>query len=245
MEALKAYYASYIDGMCADCKVRYAKNPLRLLDCKEDGCAKYKVNAPKPIDFICDDCKSHFEMLKNILDTMGVRYKVNNNLVRGIDYYTRTVFEFLTEEKGALNVICGGGRYDGLVSELGGKELPAVGIGLGIEHLLLLLEKNNIEIEQSNHLDLYLVNADNESLAAVVQIASILRENGIAVEYDTMGRSLKAQMKYANKVGAKHIIVIGGNELVTGECKIKNMATGEEYAASIKNLESILNIVRG
>lgn len=245
MEALKAYYSKHIDGMCHDCKVRYEKNPLRLLDCKEEGCAKYKANAPKPIDYICGECHEHFEALKNILDRMGVRYKVNNNLVRGIDYYTRTVFEFLTEEKGALNVICGGGRYDGLVSELEGKELPAVGIGLGIEHLLLLLEKNGIELPNTNNLELYLVNADESALADTIKFATILRKNDVIVDYDTIGRSVKAQMKYANKIGAKNVIVLGGDEIQKNECKIKNMITGEETIVKFNEIEKIRKIVKG
>ncbi len=245
MEALKAYYSKYIDGMCNDCKVRFEKNALRLLDCKEEGCAGFKANAPKPIDYICDECRAHFETLKNILDKMGVKYRVNNNLVRGIDYYSRTVFEFLTEEKGALNVICGGGRYDGLVSELGGKELPAVGVGLGIEHLLLLLEKNGIEIKNTNKLDLFVVSADESALGAAIDVSTILRKNNVSVDYDTMGRSMKAQMKYANKLGARFVIVLGESELSSGECRVKNMETGEEYPASLKDLKTVYQIIKG
>ncbi|MBQ9789987.1 MAG: histidine--tRNA ligase [Clostridia bacterium] len=243
MEALKAYYSKFIGGMCADCKVRFEKNPLRLLDCKEEGCAAFKANAPKPIDFICDECRAHFEALKAILDQKGVRYKVNNNLVRGIDYYTRTVFEFLTEEKGALNVICGGGRYDGLVSELGGKELPAVGIGLGIEHLLLLLEKNGINIQNNNSLDLFVVNADESAIGGVIELVTILRKHNVSADFDTLGRSMKAQMKYANKLGAKNVIVLGGNEIASGVCKVKDMETGEETEASLKDISKLAYVL--
>ena len=244
MRALKEYYTKYISSMCPDCKVRFEKNPLRLLDCKEEGCAVYKANAPKPIDYLCNECKDHFTTLRNTLKLMNIPFTVNNNLVRGIDYYTRTVFEFLTQEKGALNVICGGGRYDGLLSSLGGKDLPAVGVGLGIEHLLLLLEKNNIEITNNDGLDLFLVCADANAITMILEIATALRNRGVSIDYDTMGRSMKAQMKYANKVNARNVIVLGGNELESGIAQIKDMHNGTEKQVNLKDIKSILNIIK-
>lgn len=237
LEALKAYYAKYIDGMCDDCKVRYQKNALRLLDCKEEGCAKYKENAPKPIDYLCDDCKAHFEGVKKCLDNAGVSYAINKNLVRGIDYYTRTVFEFLTKEKGALNVICGGGRYDGLIEELGGKNLPAVGVGLGVEHLLLLLEKNNVEVKLEEKNNVYIVSQNGEVLPQVIALANALRSAGVECDYDLMDRSFKAQMKYANKTEAKYIIVIGESELESKTVELKRMSDGEKRTCALDAAE--------
>lgn len=237
LEALKAYYTKYIDDMCDDCKVRYQKNALRLLDCKDEGCAKYKENAPKPIDYLCDDCKAHFEGVKKCLDNAGVSYAINKNLVRGIDYYTRTVFEFLTKEKGALNVICGGGRYDGLIEELGGKNLPAVGVGLGVEHLLLLLEKNNVEVKLEEKNNVYIVSQNGEVLPQVIALANALRSAGIECDYDLMDRSFKAQMKYANKTEAKFIIVIGESELESKTVELKRMSDGEKRTCALDAAE--------
>ncbi len=237
LEALKAYYTKYIDDMCDDCKVRYQKNALRLLDCKDEGCAKYKENAPKPIDYLCDDCKAHFEGVKKCLDNAGVSYAINKNLVRGIDYYTRTVFEFLTKEKGALNVICGGGRYDGLIEELGGKNLPAVGVGLGVEHLLLLLEKNNVEVKLEEKNNVYIVSQNGEVLPQVIALANALRSAGVECDYDLMDRSFKAQMKYANKTEAKYIIVIGESELESKTVELKRMSDGEKRTCALDAAE--------
>jgi len=247
VEALKNYYAKHIDSMCHDCKVRFEKNPLRLLDCKEDSCKAFKNDAPKPIDFICDNCKNHFESLKQILNSMDIKFAVNNNLVRGIDYYSRTVFEFLTQEKGALNVICGGGRYDGLTGEIGGKNLPAVGVGLGIEHLLMLLEKNNKMsiFRDSNRVDVFLVCADTNYTLDVVRYAKYLRDNQVLVDYDTMGRSVKAQLKYANKINARSVIVLGGDEFASKTCKIKIMSTGEEKVFTFDDIKNIRDTVKG
>ena len=244
LEALKAYYAQYISGMCEDCKVRYQKNALRLLDCKEEGCGKYKANAPKPIDYLCDDCKNHFEGVKSALDNAGVKYAINVNLVRGIDYYTRTVFEFLTTEKGALNVICGGGRYDGLIEGLGGKSLPAVGVGLGIEHLLLLLEKNNVPVNVPEYDNLYIVSQNGQVLSNTIRLANDIRTLGFACDYDLMDRSFKAQMKYANKIGAKYIIVLGESELESGKVAVKRMSDGATVECAL-NPQSIIKTIIG
>lgn len=242
LDALKKYYAKYIDSMCEDCKVRYKKNALRLLDCKEAGCAEYKKDAPKPIDYLCDDCKNHFDGVKACLDTAGVKYAINENLVRGIDYYTRTVFEFLTTEKGALNVICGGGRYDGLIEGLGGKSLPAVGVGLGVEHLLLLLEKNNVEVKKPSYNNLYIVSQNGQVLSQTIRLANMIRDLGMACDYDLMDRSFKAQMKYANKIGAKFIIVLGESELMSGKVAVKRMADGVAQECNLTAQDIILTM---
>lgn len=250
IEVLKRYYSKHLDELCEDCHVRYEKNALRMLDCKEEKCQALKVDAPKPIDYLCDDCKDHFNQLLALLDKAGIKYTVNPNLVRGIDYYQRTVFEFLTNESGALNVICAGGRYDGLVEELGGKPLPSVGIGLGIEHLLLLLEKNGIEIKNDSKLDLYLAVLSQSDLPKVLNLATTLRGLGVATEFDVMGRSLKAQMKYADKVGAKYVIVLGENELTSGRATLKDMNPSsllkerEVSIADLQNLQNLAEIIK-
>ncbi len=243
LEELKAYYSKYINTMCEDCKVRYQKNALRLLDCKEEGCKKFKESAPKPIDYLCDDCKNHFEGVKSCLDNAGVKYAINVNLVRGIDYYTRTVFEFLTTEKGALNVICGGGRYDGLIEGLGGKSLPAVGVGLGIEHLLLLLEKNNVPVRLPDYNNLYIVSQNSQVLSSTIRLANEIRALGMACDYDLMDRSFKAQMKYANKIGAKFIVVLGETELQTGRVLVKRMADGATVECQL-GAKAIINTMQ-
>lgn len=244
INALKDYYAKYIENMCDDCKVRYEKNALRILDCKDPRCAEYKTNAPKPRNYLCDDCKKHFETLTRLLRDNGVPFVVNDNVVRGIDYYSRTVFEFMADEGGALSTICGGGRYDGLVSELGGKELPAVGVGLGFERMLILLEKNNIQIPEPKKLDLYIANASENELESAVNLANKLRNLGASVEFDSMDRSLKAQMKYANKLSAKYVMILGSSEIETGKAKLKDMGASSEIDVNLDDLDKIYKIIR-
>ena len=244
INALKDYYAKYIENMCDDCKVRYEKNALRILDCKDPRCAEYKTNAPKPRNYLCDDCKKHFETLTRLLKDNSVPFVVNDNVVRGIDYYSRTVFEFMADEGGALSTICGGGRYDGLVSELGGKELPAVGVGLGFERMLILLEKNNIQIPEPKKLDLYIANASENELESAVNLANKLRNMGASVEFDSMDRSLKAQMKYANKLSAKYVMILGSSEIETGKAKLKDMGASSEIDVNLDDLDKIYKIIR-
>ncbi len=248
IEALRTYYSKFIDEMCEDCKVRYEKNALRLLDCKEERCQKFKTNAPKPRDYLCEDCKQHFKMLTELLDASHIKYQINDNLVRGIDYYQRTVFEFLTNEQGALNVICGGGRYDGLVEELGGKPIASVGIGLGIEHLLLLLEKNGIDIEKEGGVELYIANTSEKDMIRIVDMANKLRALDVVTVFDTMGRSLKAQMKYADKIGAKYVLVLGEQELLENRATLKPMQKGLAVETTVslddQNLQKLAEIIK-
>lgn len=244
VDAMKKYYAQYIDTMCEDCKVRYEKNALRLLDCKDPRCADYKKNAPKPKDYLCDDCKNHFETLVELLKDSGVNFVVNDNVVRGIDYYSRTVFEFMADEGGALSTICGGGRYDGLVCELGGKELPAVGVGLGFERILILLEKNGVQIPLPEKLDLYIANASKNELRSAVSLANNLRNMGASVEFDSMDRSLKAQMKYANKLSAKYVLILGSEEIETRKIKLKEMKSSSEIEVSLDDVDKIFKIIK-
>ncbi len=244
LKALKEYYSKHIDSMCQDCKVRFEKNALRLLDCKDEHCASFKKDAPKPRDFLCDDCKNHFETLTRLLKDGNVNFVVNDNVVRGIDYYSKTVFEFMADEGGALSTICGGGRYDGLVKELGGKDLPGVGVGLGFERILILLEKNGIVIPEEKRLNLYVANASQNELEAVVVLANKLRNMGASVEFDSMDRSLKAQMKFANKLMARFVMIVGEEEIETGKAKIKDMNSPCEIEVSLDDIEKIYKIIR-
>ena len=226
-KALKDFFAPHLDELCGDCKTRFEKNPLRLLDCKEENCKKINVNAPKILDYLCDDCGAHFEEVKTCLTLAGVEYEVDPRIVRGLDYYTRTVFEFVSTSIGAQGTVCGGGRYDGLIEQLGGKPTPAVGYAAGIERLLMVMEQTGVEIPAAPVPTVYIAGMDAECRPKAFALASELRLNGINAEIDLMERSVKAQFKYADKIGAKYVAVIGGNELAEGKANVKCMANGE------------------
>ncbi len=226
-KALKDFFAPHLDELCGDCKTRFEKNPLRLLDCKEENCKKINVNAPKILDYLCDECGAHFEEVKTCLTLAGVEYEVDPRIVRGLDYYTRTVFEFVSTSIGAQGTVCGGGRYDGLIEQLGGKPTPAVGYAAGIERLLMVMEQTGVEIPVAPVPTVYIAGMDAECRQKAFALASELRLNGINAEIDLMERSVKAQFKYADKIGAKYVAVIGGNELAEGKANVKCMANGE------------------
>ena len=226
--ALKEYLNKNIDDLCPLCKDRLNKNPLRILDCKNDDCKKITQNAPKILDYICQDCSEHLETVKRLLDVAGVCYKINPNIVRGLDYYTRTVFEFVSENIGAQGTVCGGGRYDGLISELGGTDTPGIGFAVGIERILLLLENTGVNIENPNKVKVYFAPMGEKESEKAFELVSDLRANGISADFDHMGRGIKAQFKYADKIGAEFVAVIGSNELADGAVKVKKMADGSE-----------------
>lgn len=222
--ALKEYLKPNLDRMCADCRSRFDKNPMRILDCKVPECAEIAKGAPTILDYLCDDCKAHFEKVKKYLSLAGVSYKINPKIVRGLDYYTRTVFEFVSEEIGAQGTVLGGGRYDGLIEEIGGAPTPAVGFAAGLERLLLLMEKTGALFPAEPVPAVYLLGMDEPCREKAYEIAVGLRRAGISCEMDHMGRSVKAQFKYADKIGAKYVAVIGGNELAEGVMNVKNMS---------------------
>ena len=239
--ALKEFIGKNIDNYCNTCKTRFDKNPMRILDCKEKKCKEYNVGAPKITDYLCDECKEHFENVKNVLESLNISYEIDTSIVRGLDYYTKTVFEFVDQDDGLT--VLGGGRYDGLVEEFDGKPTPAVGFGTGVERLMEVIERNGAfeKLEQKVP-DLYIVSAGkNESLKAI-KLSQELRKKGLVVETDLMQRSFGAQMKYADKINAKNLIVIGENELNSNEVKVKNMKTGEEIS-SILNSEDLIKIL--
>ncbi len=225
--ALKAYFEARKADLCDTCLTRLDKNPLRILDCKSPVCKEIAKDAPIGLDYLCDDCKEHFEGLKKRLDALNITYTVNPRIVRGLDYYTKTVFEFVSGDIGAQSTVCGGGRYDGLIKSLGGADQPGIGYAMGVERLLMVLEAQGIEIPKPAPCDLYIASMGDDASVFAMKLAADLRSEGFSAESDLVGRSLKAQMKYADKIGAKYSMVIGGNELAEGKAKVKNMATGE------------------
>ncbi|AAM24457.1 histidyl-tRNA synthetase [Caldanaerobacter subterraneus subsp. tengcongensis MB4] len=239
-KVLKEFLKEHLDELCDDCKVRYEVNPLRVLDCKVESCRRVTGEAPLITDYLCDDCRNHFEELKKYLDAMGYDYIVDPRIVRGLDYYTKTAFEIISKDIGAQGTVCGGGRYDGLIEECGGPSMPGVGFGMGIERLLLTLEQNGIEIPKPEGPDLFIAYIGDEAKLFTFTLANKLRFNGLKVEIDHMERSLKAQMKYANKLNAKFAVVIGEEELESKKVKLKNMATGEETEILIDEIEKAI-----
>ncbi len=241
-EALKAYFGNHTDKLCETCLGRLDKNPMRILDCKSEICHEVCEGAPVIIDYLCDDCKAHFEGVKKYLDCMGISYVVNPQIVRGLDYYTRTVFEFVSTEIGAQGTVCGGGRYDGLVEELGGPKTPALGFGMGTGRLKLVMEAQGITLPEDSGCDIYIAPMDNDASFEAMRITSDLRASGVHAQTDVAGRSFKAQMKYANKIGAKYTAVIGSDELAEKAVNVKNMATGESSKLSLEDFED--NFIR-
>ncbi len=227
-KALREFFSARKDELCDTCKERLEKNPMRILDCKSPVCQDIAKNAPVILDYLCEDCSTHFEKLKKYLTKLNIDFKVNPKIVRGLDYYTKTVFEFVTTEIGAQGTVCGGGRYDGLIEQLGGQHTPALGFGMGIERLLIVMDKQNCDYLKPRKCDLYFATMGDEALEEAMEFSSKLREFGYFAEYDIMGRGLKAQMKYANKIGAAFTIVLGENELNEGKAKLKEMESGEE-----------------
>lgn len=241
-KALIEYMISNKDNLCDVCKDRLYKNPMRILDCKEEKCQEIVKEAPVILDFLCDECELHLKTLKEYLDKAKIYYVINSKIVRGLDYYTKTVFEFVVNINGSNLTVCGGGRYDDLVEDLGGPSTPAFGFGMGLERLIMILnnEENNIEIEDKK-CDIYIITMNEKARIYSVNIVQKLRKFGYIVETDLMGRSLKAQMKYANKISARHTMVIGEDEINSGKAAIKNMKTSE-----LKNIilnESFENIL--
>ncbi len=239
-KALREYIGSNIDKMCDDCKSRFEKNPLRVLDCKEERCQHIIADAPVVLDYLGPECKEHFETVKAILDEMGIKYEVDDKIVRGLDYYTRTVFEFVSSGIGAQGTVCGGGRYDNLIAECGGQPTGAAGFAVGIERLLLVLEAQNGEFEKKNERDIYIGAIGQKGLVKGQGIAYRLRQAGVKAECDSVGRSVKAQMKYANKIGAAYSVILGDNEIDNDLVKLKNMETGEEEEVKVSALFDIM-----
>ncbi len=227
-EALKAYFLPHKDRLCETCQDRLERNPMRLLDCKSEICREIGKDAPLILDYLCEDCAAHFEKLKADLTLLGIDYTVDPRIVRGLDYYTKTVFEFVTDCIGAQGTVCGGGRYDGLIEQLGGPATPALGFGMGLERLLLVLEKQGVTLAEPTGVDLFLIPMGDAASDKALQLVAALRREGLSSQMDVMGRSMRKQMKYADKLGARFTAVIGDTELAEGKVAVKNMATGEK-----------------
>ncbi len=227
-KALKKYFEGYKDKLCDTCLSRLEKNPMRILDCKSPVCSEIAKDAPVVLDYLCDDCKNHFQQVKAYLDAAEIPYIVNPKIVRGLDYYTKTVFEFVTTRLGSQGTVCGGGRYDGLIEELGGQHTPSLGFGLGMERLLALMEEQGIEIPLPPSCDIYIAGLGEEAQKKAFTLVKEVRETSLIAECDIVGRSLRAQMKYADKIGAKFSMVIGENEINENKAILKNMETGEK-----------------
>ncbi len=237
-KALKEYFSQYKDKLCDTCNDRLERNPMRILDCKSPVCSEIAKGAPVVLDYLCDECREHFQKVKSYLDAANIEYIVNPQIVRGLDYYTKTVFEFVSDAIGSQGTVCGGGRYDGLLEELGGQHTPSLGFGMGLERLQLVMEAQGCNFPEPSKPDLFIVAMGEKATLKAVEIAKDMRDEGFSVVYDLNGRSLRAQMKYADKLGAKFNVVIGDNEVENKVVSLKDMATGE---SSEINLDTFVN----
>ena len=233
--ALVSYFESHKEKLCDTCKTRLDKNPLRLLDCKNPPCHEIAVGAPKTVEHLCESCEAKFDMLKRSLDAMGIDYVVDSSIVRGLDYYTGVVFEFIAEGIGAQSTVCGGGRYDGLVESLGGPNLSGIGFGMGITRIILAMKDQGLDNIVSPAPALYVASLGERAQIKALEIAERLRVEGKICECDIVGRSLKAQMKYANKIGAEYTLIIGDSEMDAGRAQMRNMKDGTQTEVELDN----------
>ncbi|HZK34416.1 MAG TPA: histidine--tRNA ligase [Bacillota bacterium] len=239
-EKIKDYLGSNLDALCKSCSERYEKNPLRILDCKAETCKKIVTDIPLMLDNLCGECKIHFEDTKTYLDAAGVEYQINPLIVRGLDYYTNTVFEIISDSLGAQSTVCGGGRYDGLVEECGGPKTPGVGFGLGLERLLMILEAQDALNIIGDIGDIYFATIGDRARLKAFELINTIREKGFSADMDHVGRSIRAQFKYAGRLGVRFVCTIGDNELETGELRVKDMAEGTEGSVRIEALGDYL-----
>lgn len=239
-DALKSYFANRKTELCETCQGRLDTNPMRILDCKSPICSAIAEGAPKTIEHLCPECEEHFNALKSYLDAEGIPYTVNPSIVRGLDYYTRTVFEFIADGIGAQSTVCGGGRYDGLVKELGGPALPACGFAMGITRLILAMEASGVTVEKPEGPLLYIAPLGESARVKALSIVSALRKKGVYADCDIVGRSLKAQMKYADKIGAKFTLMLGDSEIESGKANVKNMEDSSQTEITLDEIEAFL-----
>lgn len=235
-QALVEYFSDKVAAMCDDCKARYEINPQRMIDCKEQRCKPFVTEAPRQIEYLCQDCRTHFSGLQASLSSLDITYEVDPSIVRGLDYYSRTVFEFVSDHVGTQGTICGGGRYDRLVETMGGPSVPGIGFAMGVERFLMEADSQGVVLSEREPVKLCLVHMSDASYQKVFQLAHRLRRAGISCEVDLMGRSFRAQMKYANKLGIPYMIVIGDDEVASGKAKIKRMKDGFEMDIEISDL---------
>ena len=233
--ALKEYFASRREELCETCRERLDRNPMRILDCKSPVCKGIADKAPVMIDFLCEECSAHFEGVKKHLNAVDLNFTVNPKIVRGLDYYTKTVFEFISGEIGAQSTVCGGGRYDGLVGQMGGPELPSLGFAMGIERLLMVMASQGTEFPEPKVPDVYIATMGEQAQLKATRLCMDLRAEGFTAITDVAGRSVKAQMKYADKIGAAFSTVIGDDEIANDRCVLKNMKTGEQNEVTLSD----------
>lgn len=241
-KALREYFEGRREELCETCQGRLEKNPMRILDCKSPVCKGIAEGAPKAVDFLCDDCRTHFEGLKKTLANIGIEHEVDTSIVRGLDYYTKTVFEFVFDGIGAQGTVCGGGRYDGLIEQLGGAPTPAVGFGCGLERLIMAAAASGFEFPALPGCDVYIAAADDAGREKAAVVASGLRLEGVSAEIDLCSRGLKAQMKHADRIGARYTLILGENEVASGEASLKKMATGEQISCKL-SAPDIINVI--
>lgn len=234
--ALREFLKPRYDELCNTCKERYEKNPLRILDCKSPTCQEIVKGAPVMLDYLCDDCRESFEELKDTLDAMGIEYTVDPYIVRGLDYYTKTAFEFVSDTGRAQSTVCGGGRYDNLIEQIGGPATPGVGFGLGIERLLITMEECGIEIPDEDNTDVFIVMMGDKAKKYGLELTGKLREKGINTQIDLLARNIKGQMKNADRVGAKYAVIIGDNELESGVLSVRLLEKSEQIEISQKDI---------
>ena len=235
-DALREYFRPHYDNLCDTCKDRYERNPMRIIDCKSPEDQKIAAGAPSILDYLCDDCSNAFNDLQKGLDAAGIEYIVDPTIVRGLDYYTKTAFEFVSNDIGAQGTVCGGGRYDNLISEVGGQDIPGVGFGLGIERLLLLMENKGISFPEEDTMDALIVTLGDDAKYYGIKLANELRASGINCDMDSMERNMKGQLKFADRRGYKYAVIIGDNELASGKCQVKNL---KESTASDVEFEKL------
>ncbi len=242
-DALRAFLAERIDTLCDTCKDRYQRNPLRILDCKNEKCQAQLTEAPSMLEYLCEDCQAHFEGVKAALTALDIPYQIDPRIVRGLDYYTRTVFEIIMRADGGASLaVCAGGRYDGLVEMLGGPSMPGMGFGMGIERVLMLLDQKGVAVPEPRLFDVYVAAIGAEARIPALALTEGLRATGVKVEMDHQGRSLKAQFKSADKCGAPKVVIVGGDELARGAVKLRDMETKEELEIP---LDKAVEIIKG
>jgi len=233
-EKLVEYFTQYKDKLCTTCLGRLEKNPMRIIDCKSDVCGEIAKDAPRMLDYLCDECSEHFEETKVGLDNLGIDYNINPNIVRGLDYYTKTVFEIIADIDGSSLTVCGGGRYNGLVEQLGGKPTEGIGFAAGIERLVMLMKAQGLADEICGNVpEIYIGTIGSDADKFAQKLIYDLRMNGVYAENDLLSRSVKAQMKYANKIGAKYSMILGDDEVSRNTASLKNMDSGEEVEVQL------------
>lgn len=239
-EKLQDYLRPNLDKFCDTCKGRFERNPMRMLDCKSEECKAICKGAPQMIDYLCDDCRNAFNELCSYLDNLHIPYEQDSQIVRGLDYYTKTAFEFVSDKLGAQSTVCGGGRYDHLIEQLDGPQTPGVGFGLGIERLLLIMEAMEIDIPKPASCDIFIASLGEKATAKALDISHVLRTHGYTVQFDVNKRGLKGQLKYADRLDAKYVLIIGDDEIEKGIAQLRNMTNSSQKEIGLdKILEEI------